>query len=115
VPRYSDRDKQVELETKQKQTCPGRVETNILRSAVTVNIPREQATAQFRTISAAKAARIILRGVSRNKAVIVFPFAIGIVWRFYRIFPRVGEIIGVLMMRNLRRLRIAPAANGTPE
>ena len=104
-----------DLGVKVSAVCPGRVETNILRSSVTMNIPREEVTARFRTVSAAKAARIILRGVSRNKAVVVFPSAIGVAWRLYRLFPSVGEIIGIQMMRNLRRLRIAPPATSTAE
>jgi len=85
-----------------------RVDANIFQSAVIVNISRERVTGRFRTMSAAKAARLIVRGVSRNRGLIVFPLTMRIAWRLYRLFPWVSDAIGVRMMRHLRRLRIAP-------
>ncbi|HKN00724.1 MAG TPA: SDR family oxidoreductase [Candidatus Binataceae bacterium] len=104
-----------DLGVKVSAVCPGRVETNILQSAVIVNIPREQVIARFRLMSATKAAHVILRGVARNQALIVFPLSIRLAWRVYRLVPRAADPIGVRIMRNLRRIRIAPAPSGTPE
>jgi NAD(P)-dependent dehydrogenase (short-subunit alcohol dehydrogenase family) len=97
-----------DLGVKVSAVCPGRVDANIFQSAVIMNIPRERVTARFRTMHAATAARLILRGVSRNRGLIVFPVTMRIAWRLYRLFPWVSDAIGVRMMRNLRRLRIAP-------
>jgi NAD(P)-dependent dehydrogenase (short-subunit alcohol dehydrogenase family) len=69
-----------DLGVKVSAVCPGRVATNIFQSAVIMNIPRQQVTESFRTMSAEKAARAILRGVAHNRGLIVFPISIRLAW-----------------------------------
>jgi NAD(P)-dependent dehydrogenase (short-subunit alcohol dehydrogenase family) len=92
--------------------CPGDMKTKIYDNMVVVNMPREQvATLSRRThylmpqMSAQAAARAILRGVSRNRPLIVFPFAVQIIWHVYRWFPGLFYRINVHRMRLFRGLR----------
>lgn len=70
--------------------CPGIIQTNIPNVATYLKIKREVALSKLssvRMMDVDKCARVILRGVARNKAVIkVAPFAYIISW-LYRIHP----------------------------
>jgi NAD(P)-dependent dehydrogenase (short-subunit alcohol dehydrogenase family) len=100
--------------------CPGDMKTKIYDNMVVVNMPREQvATLSRRTHylmpqrSAHDAARVILRGVARNQALIVFPTAVQLIWRLYRLFPRVFYRISIHRMRLFRGIRTVPEAGST--
>jgi NAD(P)-dependent dehydrogenase (short-subunit alcohol dehydrogenase family) len=100
--------------------CPGDMKTKIYDNMVVVNMPREQvATLSRRThylmpqMSAHDAARVILRGVARNQALIVFPSAVQLIWRLYRLFPRVFYPISIHRMRLFRGIRTVPEAGST--
>ncbi len=101
-----------DLGVKVSAACPGDMKTKIYDNMVVVNMPREQvATLSRRThylmpqMSAQAAARAILRGVSRNRPLIVFPFAVQIIWHVYRRFPGLFYRINVHRMRLFRGLR----------
>ena len=70
--------------------CPGIIRTNIPNVATYLKVKREVALSKLssvRMMDVDKCARVILRGVARNKAVIkVAPFAYIISW-LYRIHP----------------------------
>jgi len=70
--------------------CPGIIRTNIPNVAIYLKVKREVALSKLssvRMMDVDKCARVILRGVARNKAVIkVAPFAYIISW-LYRIHP----------------------------
>jgi NAD(P)-dependent dehydrogenase (short-subunit alcohol dehydrogenase family) len=70
--------------------CPGIIRTNIPQAATYLKIDREVALSlvnSVRMMDVGKCARVILRGVARNKAVIkVTPFAYIISW-LHRIHP----------------------------
>jgi NAD(P)-dependent dehydrogenase (short-subunit alcohol dehydrogenase family) len=100
--------------------CPGDMKTKIYDNMVVVNMPREQvATLSRRThylmpqMSAHDAARVILRGVARNQALIVFPTAVQLIWRLYRLFQRVFYPISIHRMRLFRGIRTVPEAAST--
>jgi NAD(P)-dependent dehydrogenase (short-subunit alcohol dehydrogenase family) len=87
--------------------CPGFVRTNIYRNAVSVNpnlpagVPLEQlAGAPAKMMQAARAAEVILNGVIRNQALIVFPASIRWARRAYHLFPR---LIDREMLRQFRQ------------
>ncbi|OBG60261.1 MULTISPECIES: SDR family oxidoreductase [unclassified Mycobacterium] len=93
--------------------CPGDMKTKIYDNMVVVNMPRERvATLSRRThylmpqMSAPAAARAILRGVDRNRPLIVFPAAVQVIWHLYRRFPGLFYRINVHRMRVFRSLRI---------
>ena len=96
----------VDLGVKVSAACPGDMKTKIYDNMVVVNMPREQVvTLSRRThylmpqMSAEAAARAILRGVSRNRPLIVFPTAVQIIWHLYRWFPSLLYPINIHRMR----------------
>jgi NAD(P)-dependent dehydrogenase (short-subunit alcohol dehydrogenase family) len=102
-----------DLGVKVSAACPGDMKTKIYDNMVVVNMPREQvATLSRRThylmpqMSSRAAARSILRGVSRNRPLIVFPIAVQVIWHLYRRFPGLFYRINVHRMRLFRRLRV---------
>ena len=104
-----------DLGVKVSAACPGDMKTKINDNMVVVNMPREQvATLSRRThylmpqMSARTAARAILRGVGRNRPLIVFPTAVRIIWRLYRWYPSLFYRINIHRMRLFRGLRGGP-------
>ena len=69
--------------------CPGFINTSVFSSAKYVNIDREKAlkALPFWSMAPDKCARIILRGVEKNKAIIVVGWDAWLMWHNYRIFP----------------------------
>jgi NAD(P)-dependent dehydrogenase (short-subunit alcohol dehydrogenase family) len=101
-----------DLGVKVSAACPGDMKTKIYDNMVVVNMPREQvATLSRRThylmpqMSAQAAARAILRGVGRNRPLIVFPTAVQVIWHLYRRFPGLFYRINIHRMRLFRGLR----------
>jgi hypothetical protein len=91
------------------------MKTKIYDNMVVANMPREQvATLSRRThylmpqMSAQAAAHAILRGVVRNRPLIVFPAAVQIIWHLYRRFPGLFYRINIHRMRLFRGLRAVP-------
>jgi NAD(P)-dependent dehydrogenase (short-subunit alcohol dehydrogenase family) len=104
-----------DLGVKVSAACPGDMKTKIYDNMVVVNMPREQvATLSRRThylmpqMSADAAARAILRGVGRNRPLIVFPTAVQVIWHLYRRLPGLFYRINVHRMRLFRSLRAVP-------
>lgn len=94
--------------------CPGFVRTNVYRNAEVVgmtlpaDVPREHlAGAPARMMDPARAAQVILDGVARNKAMIVFPASIRWARRAERLFPGLSDRILLRQMRQSRRYRTA--------
>jgi NAD(P)-dependent dehydrogenase (short-subunit alcohol dehydrogenase family) len=103
-----------DLGVKVSAACPGDMKTKIYDNMVLANMPREQvATLSRRThylmpqMSAQSAARAILRGVDRNRPLIVFPTAVQVIWHLYRWLPGLFSPINVHRMRLFRGLRRA--------
>jgi NAD(P)-dependent dehydrogenase (short-subunit alcohol dehydrogenase family) len=99
-----------DLGVKVSVVCPGFVRTRIYQTAVTVNIPQEKVSSSSRLparmMAAPRAAQIILDGVDRNQAMIVFPASIRCVWRAYRIAPGLtSRLFSLLVQRRIRELR----------
>jgi NAD(P)-dependent dehydrogenase (short-subunit alcohol dehydrogenase family) len=97
-----------DLGVKVSVVCPGYVRTNIFKTSVAVNLPRELATDTpkgIKMIRPAEAAQEILDGVAHNKAVIAFPRYVRSAWRAYRLFPRVADRAGLPQIRKLRTYR----------
>jgi NAD(P)-dependent dehydrogenase (short-subunit alcohol dehydrogenase family) len=83
------RDEAKQLGVKVSVVCPGFIRTGIYDSAIVLRVSREDLIAQipFRLMDARRAARVILKGVSRNQAVITMPFYVRILWWLYRLHP----------------------------
>ncbi len=86
--------------------CPGWVQTNLYRVTPVVNVPPERAAVHAKMMGPSEAAQSLLRGVSRNQAVIVFPANFWLLWRLYQIHP--AFLSGTLrrQVRRLRRVRL---------
>ena len=78
-----------DLGVKVTVVCPGFIKTGIFEAATVLNARQEEIPARipFKMMGAKQAARVILRGVSRNKAIIIFPFHARLVWWLYRLQP----------------------------
>ncbi len=102
-----------DLGVKVSAACPGDMKTKIYDNMVVVNMPREQVARLSRRthylmpqMSAQAAARAILRGVERNRPLIVFPAVVQIIWHLYRRIPGLFYRINVHRMRLFRGLRV---------
>jgi NAD(P)-dependent dehydrogenase (short-subunit alcohol dehydrogenase family) len=96
--------------------CPGDMKTNIYENMTVMNVDRETIVRVSRRShfplpqwTAEAAALEILRGVSQNKPMIIFPRAGRFVWRLYRAVPGLIYWISVRRMRMFRSVRIEPA------
>jgi short-subunit dehydrogenase len=77
--------------------CPGAVRTNILDATVYLKINPEAARAQsesFKMLEPARCAQIILRGVTRNQAIIPVTTEAQIGWWLYRLSPTLYGLFG---------------------
>jgi NAD(P)-dependent dehydrogenase (short-subunit alcohol dehydrogenase family) len=104
-----------DLGVKVSAACPGDMKTKIYDNMVVVNMPRDQTAMLSRRthylmpqMSAQASARAILRGVGRNRPLIVFPTAVQVIWHLYRWFP------GLLYRINLHRMRLFRSLRATP-
>jgi len=104
----------VDLGVKVSCVCPGFVRTNVYQNAEAVNmslpagLTREQvAGAPAKMMEPARAARVILDGVARNRALIVFPASIRWARRASFLLPRLGDEILLRQMRKSRMYRTA--------
>ena len=88
--------------------CPGLIDTGIFEAATILKMNRNEAIDKMPRFkfSAEKAACIILNGVARNKAFIVFPFSSRIGWWLRRINPAIFTPIYWFMIRGFRKLRL---------
>lgn len=80
-----------DLGVKVSVVCPGRVHTNMRH--------------RLGLIGADRAAQIILCGVAQNQAIIVFPLHARILWRLYRLYPKLLFPLGRKMVRDFRAVR----------
>jgi len=93
------------LGVKVSVACPGLVRTSIHERNIYWNVRKEDHLAQLPwrwVIGPEQAARAILRGVERNREMIVFPFSIRMAWWVYRVCP---GAFGPLLQRMLKRFR----------
>ncbi|HST20425.1 MAG TPA: SDR family oxidoreductase [Blastocatellia bacterium] len=92
------------LGVKVSAICPGFIQTGIF-DAATYNKTRKEAVLEllpFKLISADKAAQVILQGVARNKAIIVFPFYGRILWWLQRMNHSLINPISRKMVKDFR-------------
>lgn len=90
--------------------CPGFVQTGIYEAGTVVNVSKEKMMENipFRPIEADRAAEIILRGVGRNKAIIIFPFYARLFWWLSRIHPGLLAPVVRKTMKDFRSSRTKP-------
>ncbi len=78
-----------QLGVKVSVVCPGYIDTGIYDTSTYLRVDREKVTAniKFNMMDMKKAAQLILKGVTRNKAVITFPFHATLLWWLHRLNP----------------------------
>jgi len=94
-----------DLGVKVSVVCPGYIRTAIFHDSKMIRMDREkvvQRLAEAGGISPEECAAAILRGVERNRALIVITPAAKILWSFQRISP---ALVRWFMQRRLRRFR----------
>jgi len=99
-----------DLGVKVSVVCPGFVDTAIWKTSPILNVDREEALSHipFRMIPTAKAAKVILRGIVCNRAIIVFPLHARITWWIYRFCPFLLVPLGRKAVRDFRAIRTEP-------
>jgi NAD(P)-dependent dehydrogenase (short-subunit alcohol dehydrogenase family) len=91
--------------------CPGPVVSRIVEDATRLGDYERDVFSevpQFMLMDTAKAARVILRDVARNRAIIVFPFLARYLWWLHRISPSITDFVARIMTEGNRRYRIEP-------
>jgi len=92
--------------------CPGFVRTDIWDAMTVLKADGEDAGAitleamtkelPIRMMDPGRAARTILRGLRRNRGIIVFPFHARLLWWLYRLHPSLVKPLGRQMLKTLR-------------
>ena len=105
-----------DLGVKVSCVCPGYVRTNVYRNAEVANVTvpagvdmEKLAGAPARMMEPSRAAQVILDGVARNRALIVFPASIRWLRRASQLFP---GLIERGLLRRFRRLQERVRAAG---
>lgn len=95
-----------DLGIKVSVVCPGFIQTGIFDAATYVNADQKEMEARlpFKPMDVADAARIILRGVARNKAIIVFPFYGRLLWWLSRLH---NSLLNPLARKTVKEFRSA--------
>jgi NADP-dependent 3-hydroxy acid dehydrogenase YdfG len=92
-----------DLGVKVSVVCPGLIDTPILRTTKTLKVDLEQAIKELpKPIPPSQCARIILRGVEKNRATIIITGLTWFAWIVQRISP---GILAWLLEQNLKKLR----------
>lgn len=88
--------------------CPGFIDTDIYQKATYINIDREKILKNLPPwirMSIQKCARIILKGVVRNQAIIVVGWNARLIWNCYRLTPSLYIRGTRIMARALRKAK----------
>ena len=99
------REEAADLGVKITVVCPGQVRTPFHDSLTLANVHRNGPQSPSGAVDGRQAARIILKGVTRNKRIIVFPLRARLTWIKYRFLPALIARINRKMVRNLRASR----------
>jgi NAD(P)-dependent dehydrogenase (short-subunit alcohol dehydrogenase family) len=97
-----------DLGVKVSAVCPGFVQTGIFAATPFINVDRERAMRNipFPPLDSDKAAERILRGITRNEALIVFPAYARLFWRLHRLSAGVLNAFHLKGIRDMRKLRL---------
>jgi short-subunit dehydrogenase len=97
------------LGVKVSVVCPGPVVSQFVENATRLGEYKKDvfsAIPQFVLMDTAKAARVILRDVARNRAIIVFPFHARFLWWLHRFSPSITDVVARMMTEGNRRYRV---------
>jgi NAD(P)-dependent dehydrogenase (short-subunit alcohol dehydrogenase family) len=96
-----------DLGVKVTAICPGYIQTNIFDASAWRKIQKDEIVRQipFKLMEAKEAARIILRGVARNKAIVVFPRYAKFFWLLSRISAKLVAPLERKTVKDFRATR----------
>ncbi len=105
------RDEGHDLGVKVSAVCPGFIKTPIIYNTPILNVDYsreeiEENLPHFLFMDVNRAGKAILKGVARNRAVIVFPFHARLAWWLMRLYPPLFDRIGRLQIRSFRKRRL---------
>jgi NAD(P)-dependent dehydrogenase (short-subunit alcohol dehydrogenase family) len=97
----------MDLGVKVSTVCPGHVQTDIYKNMKVANVSNDKVVASLpvKAMNTSEATSIILKGVLKNKDIIIFPNNVKLTWQINRLFPRLLDKAWVEKIRNIRRLR----------
>jgi short-subunit dehydrogenase len=90
--------------------CPGVVNTPHFDNASMIKVAKDdvmKAMPEIIRTDAESAARVILKGVRRNRSFIVFPFHSRAAWWVSRLWPSALDIWGRYHIKNFRKYRVS--------
>jgi NAD(P)-dependent dehydrogenase (short-subunit alcohol dehydrogenase family) len=104
-----------EFGVKVSAVCPGFIQTGIFDAATYVHSRKDDMLAKlpFKPMDVNEAARVILRGVARNKAIIVFPFYGRLLWWLQRVHNSLIKPVARKTVKDFRELRTESRAKGS--
>jgi NAD(P)-dependent dehydrogenase (short-subunit alcohol dehydrogenase family) len=97
----------VDLGVKVSAVCPGFIASNIFDATEMVNVPKTDIVKSipFKLVTTGDAAEKILNGVSRNKAIIIFPGYAKLFWGLYRLRQSLLNSFSLKTIRDMRKMR----------
>ncbi len=110
------RDEAVSLGVKVSAVCPGFIKTPIIFNTPILNVSVtreeiEESLPDWLYMDQNKAGTAILKGIVRNRAMIVFPFHARVAWWLMRLYPPLFDRIGRLQIKTFRKARKESGVN----
>ncbi len=102
------RDEAADLGVKVNAVCPGFIRTPIIFNTPILNVrvtreEIEESLPDWLYMDQDKAGTAILKGIARNRAMIVFPFHARVAWWLMRLYPPLFDRIGRLQIKVFRK------------
>ncbi len=101
--RYEGADVGVKVST----ICPGHVQTDIYKNMTVANVPNEKVVESLPSgaMRTSAAVDLILKGIIKNKDIIIFPVSVRWAWRIHRLFPALLKQAWLRKIRSIRKLK----------
>lgn len=101
--RYEGADVGVKVST----ICPGHVQTDIYKNMTVANVPNEKVVESLPVgaMKPSEAVDMILKGIIKNKDIIIFPVSVRWAWRIHRLFPALLKQAWLQKIRSIRKLK----------
>lgn len=98
-----------DLGVKVSVVCPGHIKTAIFRDARLVKIDRNKmldVQLKLFGLTPERAAAVILRGVERNRGIIIVGWDAWMLWLFYRLSPSLGGWVAGKLLKKARQNQV---------